>query len=777
MNPTTETTLRFTGDWPVLPVVGVALVLSLLMLVLYRREVRLHESRLAFLPALLRSVTVFLLVMALAGPVMRHVTTYRQLGRVIIAADASASMKLTDALAKSDGSSTSASSSASRWQRVERLLFEGNTPLLGKLTETQDVELSVLRGTKGQRVWWRRQQGKDTSGDMPRSFEIQPDAPVTNLDQALRDALGPVTPGTAMILLTDGQHNTGGSPEEFATAMRESGTPIFTVGFGTEIPPTDLSLIDVVAPESVFTEEQLQGSVTISDSMPPGVPAVVRIQSQSKTLWEQTFNTTGKGERRFDFFFPVRELPVPTTGEQDKTLRLLTVQIAATGDQASLEKTRANNGREVAVHLLTKKRKLLILDGRPRWETRYIHNHFDRDDRWSVKLAFDDFSADASKGAVQSAFPSTRDDLLTYDLILIGDLSPSRLKPEQIDWLVEFVEKRGGGMIFVDGSRGHVGEWEKLKSGTLLPVEMVAKQANAALVTYKWNLETDGSRLDALRLSESPSANMNLWPTLPSAHWVASVRPLPGAVTLATLRNEAKESMPAMVFRPVGAGAVLYLASDELWRWRYQVADLYHQRLWMQIASWVAAPPFQAEDKKLSLGTDHLRYASGEQAEIRVRLRNERGEMILDGQPRATLMHQGTEVATLALEPDPTHAGVYRALTPPLKPGGYEIAVAESAVAPKSDLRLTLRVDDTGNMELASLTMNRPLLESMANNSGGRFLREEQAAAELPNLLQSLDRKQTITKETILWSSWWWFGAVIVLLTIEWLLRKRLRLV
>ena len=777
MNPTTETTLRFTGDWPVVPVVAVALGLSLLMLWLYRREIRFHSSRFASVPALLRSVAVFLLVMALAGPVMRHVTTYRQLGRVIIAVDASASMKLTDAVAKTEGGGASASSNASRWQRVERLLFEGNTPLLGKLAETQDVELSVLRGTKGQRVWWRRQQGKDTSGDMPRSFEIQPDAPVTNLDQAVRDALGPVTPGTALIVLTDGQHNTGGSPEEFATAMRESGTPIFTVGFGTEIPPTDLSLIDVVAPESVFTEEQLQGSVTISDSMPPGVPAVVRIQSQSKTLWEQTFNTTGKGERRFDFFFPVRELPVPTTGEQDKTLRLLTVQIAATGDQAALEKTRANNGREVAVHLLTKKRKLLILDGRPRWETRYIGNHFDRDERWSVKLVFDDFSPDASKGAVQSVFPKTRDDLLTYDLILIGDLSPSRLKPEQIGWLVEFVEKRGGGMIFVDGSRGHVGEWAKIKSGTLLPVEMVAKQANAALVTYTWNLETDGSRLDALRLSESPSANANLWPTLPSAHWAASVRPLPGAVTLATLRNEAKESTPAMVFRPVGAGAVLYLASDELWRWRYQVADLYHQRLWMQLASWVAAPPFQAEDKKLSLGTDHLRYASGEQAEIRVRLRNERGEMILEGQPRATLMHQGAEVATLALEPDPTHAGVYRALTPPLKPGGYEIAVAENAVAPKSDLRLTLRVDDTGNMELANLTMNRALLESMANNSGGRFLREEQAAAELPNLLQSLDRKQTITKETILWSSWWWFGAVIVLLTIEWLLRKRLRLV
>lgn len=775
MNPITETTLRFTGDWPAVPVIASALGLAGLMLWLYRREIRFHPDRLSWLPAVLRSLAVFILVLALAGPVLRHETTLRQLGRVIIAADASSSMKLTDE-APGTSSRQGASGSASRWQRAERLLFEGSSPLLAKLAETQDVELTTLRGLAAQRTWWRRQQGKDTSGDMPRTFDVQPDATGTNLDQALRSALGPVTPGTAIIVLSDGQHNTAGSPEEFATAMRESAVPIFTVGFGTEVPPADLSLVDVLVPESVFVEEQLFGRLAINDSMPPGVPAIARVSSQGKTLWEKQFNADGKGERRFDFSFPVRELPAPPGGSSDKTLRLLDVQVGATGDQAALEKTRSNNAREVALHLLAKKRKLLVLDGRPRWETRYLHNHFDRDDRWSVALAFDDFSADIAKGHLQAAFPKTRDELLSYDLVVIGDLSPSRLRPEQLGWLTEFVEKRGGGMIFIDGSRNRISEWAKLNDSALVPVS-TAPAATQPPAGHTWKLEPDGERLDALRLSDSPSANALLWPTLPTARWAANARPLPGAVTLASLQNESKQSTPAMVLRPVGAGAVLYLATDELWRWRFQVADLYHQRLWMQLASWIAAPPFQVEDTKLALGTDRLRYASGEQAEIRVRLRNDRGEFVLDGQPRAFLFHQGLESATLALEPDPTHAGVYRALTPPLKPGEYEIAVAEGAAAPRADLRLSLRVDDIGNQEWASLTMNRQLLETMAQNSGGRFLREEQAATELPNLLQAMDRKQTITRETILWSSWWWFGAVVLLLTVEWLLRKKLRLV
>jgi len=252
---------------------------------------------------------------------------------------------------------------------------------------------------------------------------------------------------------------------------------------------------------------------------------------------------------------------------------------------------------------------------------------------------------------------------------------------------------------------------------------------------------------------------------------------LPGAVALAQLRGEAPASeTPGMVFRNVGAGAVLYLASDELWRWRYQVADLYHQRLWVQLASWIAAPPFQADSGRVAVGTDRFRYRAGEQAELRVRIKDAAGKLVKGGQPRAFLMLDGKEVATLEMEADPTHEGVYRALSPPLKAGQWQVAVADAPGAAKSDVRLTLRVSDASSQELSALTMNRILLESMARTTGGRFLREEQMG-DLVNLLQSVDQKQVSVRETVLWSSWWWLGAVILLLTIEWLMRRKLRLV
>jgi uncharacterized membrane protein len=587
-------------------------------------------------------------------------------------------------------------------------------------------------------------------------------------------ALGPAVAGSAIVLLSDGQHNAAGSPEEFSMALKQSAVPVFSIGFGTEIPPNDLALVDVSAPEAVFTAERVQGIVSFRDSMPANLPGTVRIESQGKLLFEQAFTTDGKGEHRMSYSFLMKDMPGAPPNQPDQNLRAFNVVIGITGDQASAEKTRANNGREVALHLLAKKRKLLILDGRARWETRYAQNHFERDERWEIKVAFDDYKT-GDDNALLKGFPKTKEDLFTYDLLVLGDVSPARLKPEHTDWINEFVEKRGGGLVMIDGSRGHLHEWSKGKAAGLVPVQWTG-DAKGIEGPLTWKLTAEAERYPALRLSDSPSANAALWPTLPAAMWSARSKASSTAVAMAVLEGPNKATTPAFVFQSIGAGAVLYLASDELWRWRYQVADLYHQRLWVQLAAWIAAPPFQAENKVIALGTDRLRYAAGEQSELRVRLRDAKGGIIADAHPRAYLIHEGQDVATLELEADPTHAGIYRAVTPPLKAGTWEVAVSEQASSARSDLRLTLRVADTGNQELSTLTMNRPLLETMSRNTGGRFLHANEAS-ELPKLLQAMDRKEVRTRETILWSSWWWLGAVIALLTIEWLMRRSLRLV
>ena len=64
------------------------------------------------------------------------------------------------------------------------------------------------------------------------------------------------------------------------------------------------------------------------------------------------------------------------------------------------------------------------------------------------------------------------------------------------------------------------------------------------------------------------------------------------------------------------------------------------------------------------------------------------------------------------------------------------------------------------------------LLRQMASGSGGSFLREEDLST-LPDLLSPLSSGRVVESDTLIWQSYWWFGAILLLLTAEWVLRKR----
>lgn len=792
--------LKFIGEWSTPVVFLTGLLLAGVMFFYYRRELRFHGPIPRFFLPGLRALAVFLIVLCLAGPTLRRETIIRQLNRILILVDSSASMSFTDQPAGTPDDTTPPTSpgtttTPSRFHRAQQALLHHPHRLIETLLQSQhqNIELFALRNHKADRIWWHRDNGKDISGALPSQI-AKPDAQLTNLDQPLRDALGPSLSNSAIILLTDGQHNSPGSPEALAVQLSNHQIPIFAIGYGQEAPPQDISLTQIIAPEAAFPNGRVEGVIHLNDHLPEGLQAVAIVSdSQQKTLSREEFSTDGSGRRQFTFSFPVSDLIGDSnatnnaTSKAQDTLRHLSARVELIGDSSSTSKDLIphNNQSNFAIHLLSQKRKVLLLDGRPRWETRYLHTHFDRDERWEITTAFDDFT-DTPNSAIQKAFPKDEKEMQNYDLVILGDLRPESLPPDKHQLLQQFVEKHGGGLIFIDGQRGHLQSWRQTSIESLIPVTWnpnpAAIQPGAQLAH---ELTPSGLNLTALSLSDTPSTNQTLWQHLPGIFWASSAKPLPDATTLVQLipanasTSTSADSIPGMVWRRYGAGSVLWLASDEYWRWRYEVADLYHQRFWMQIAAWIAAPPFIVQDDRLSLSIDRLRYHENDKAEVRIRLRDAKGNPVIhhdESTPlRAHLHRNGKLHATLQLESDPVHGGVFRAISGNLPSGEYRLTVSQNQ-QPVSDISLSFQVTDSTTQEWSNLTLNRPLLESIARTSGGRFLRESDIA-QLPALLRQADRPQLQVQESLLWSSWWWFTPILILLTAEWLLRKHWRLV
>lgn len=790
MNEGVQTSLRFVGDWPWWAGLGAALMLGAGAWMLYRRDTRAAGWWLRFLLPLLRALAVAMIVLMLAGPVLHHRRVIGQLSRLLLFVDGSKSMALTDpsmdagrkililqrlglwrgdvretALAKFDA--------LPRWQRLQALLLEGeNTKLLAKLGGNFDVRLLEISGAEARALWQPTGQESTPPTSLP-----PPDGGITNLATALKNAASTDgrTERGAVVLFSDGQHNEGESPAEVAKILGGRGLPIFTIGFGPQARPRDLAVVKIEAPDSVFFEDRIQGQITLKDDLPAGLPFEVQVRDGDKILWQQPLVSDGSNVRRVPFSFPlsetVRERLKNKAADTELTAVPLEWQVSVSAVEGDREP--GNNAATLRVRALTQKRRILILDGRARWETRYLRNMFERHEQWQVNTVIAGALADEKgfpRGEKDGQFPDAPALLQPYDLIIFGEVPRAVFKDEELRWMHDFVAARGGALVFIDGSRQHLKEYAGTPLAPLFPVEW--KTPGTREPGMKLSLSERAATLAPFALAPERTQNLETWSHLRPPHWIAGVTALPGAEVLVEAALGGKKA-PAVVMRPFGAGKVLYQAFDDSWRWRYEVGDRHHVRYWNQLANWLAELPFAVRDKLISLDAGALTYRPGDSAEIRVRLRDGQGRPVTNAAVDAVLSRDGRRVATIRLAPDDNAGGLFRGRTAALEPGSYEVAVESAAIAERdAKARTGFKVEPLETGELTQLSLNEELLRQMSAASGGEYLREEHID-RLVELLAPMSQGRVIESDTVLAQSYWWFLPIVLLLTVEWIIRKR----
>lgn len=779
-----------------------------LLLVLYREERRLVSRRTGIGLLGLRLTAAAVLVLALFEPIASR--SYRETtkGRVIVAVDVSESMatadpgrsvedrrRLAKTLRMSPGESVE---TLSRREIARRLLSVKGSPI-EPIQAAHEVEA----------VAFARESAPATLAALAESLKMagKPDDPATSstdwqpvLAGALREAEAPVL---GVVLLTDGRQNAPGDSAATADRLAARGIPVYPILIGATAPPRDAAVAAVRAPEGVYQGDMASIEATLKLDGYAGREVAVTLERPGaeplQRLVRAPEETTTSARSIVNFRVPMTEAGIIP----------MTIAIRPLDGDVRPD----NDRRTVSVQVSNDKAAVLLVDGEARWEFRYLRNALARDPQVKVEAVVF-HQPEATGVSTQTSYgttlpprpepgsaPDLTDPLGAYDVIVLGDVDPADLTTDTWARLESYVSERGGTLILSPGPRfwptlpGHETARKLLPILEPLPVAIDLGQTGpvspslppGAVVLPTGAAGADAAAWPMLQFASDPAQSRLIWAGLPRLPWALAGRPKPGATVLAMAGDESAAVIAAQAY---GLGKVLWVGTDGTWRWRYRVGDAYHHRFWGQTVRWAASGKLAAGNAFVRFGPDRPRVAEGETVRLQARI----AEGILGAGPdlliAARVFKAGTTaneatgeaVAVVPLRPVPGQPRAYEGDAPTLPLGRYVIRLDVPQLAEPlhlddggTALQSLLEVVARETSERVELAVDREPATRLAATTGGRVLADFEADA-LPPLLRSRTRQTVRTEETPLWDHPAALLLFFAIVTIEWVVRKRVGL-
>jgi hypothetical protein len=597
---------------------------------------------------------------------------------------------------------------------------------------------------------------------------LEATAPSTAIGDAIREVMTRKRgqPLAGIVLVTDGVNNSGSQPRDAAAAARQEGVPLYIYGVGITS-PRDIILQTVFAPDVTFVRDEVPVTVRVRGQGLNGESAELQLKLDDRVVATKTVTFTGDGEQ----VVPMKFTP-GSLGEFD-----LTAGIEARPD----ETVKDNNSRTQRLKVIDAKIKVLLVDQSPRWEFKYLQMMLLRDRRIDLKCVLVEGGRGISRTADSpylAGIPTRREELFKYDLIILGDVDPKVLTAQHQENLNKLVSDFGGALVVLAGKRFMPAAYRRSVLDKLLPVEFDAptlesNQDPVADKPIRLQLTSAGRASPMLRLSDKDTENANLWGQLPPIFWTAKVsRPKPAAEVLLVDPDPAKESrfgkMPVIAVQQYGLGQVMFVGTDNLWRWRKNAGDFYYTAIWGQIAQRVSIQRLLGVSKRTQLNTDRQNYMSGDRVTVYARLYTGVGfDPVQEPSVKGFFglkNGQGSRPEVI-LRPIPEQPAMYRGEFVAPVAGAYSFWVE---LDPNTQLDFNVTEP---KFEFGETAMNEGLLKDLAAATGGQFFREEDLH-KLPATISAKTERVQSPMEIELWASPLYFLLMLGVVTAEWVLRK-----
>ncbi len=686
---------------------------------------------------ILQSLLVCLLLFLLWQPALSIATLRPQQNIVAVVIDDSKSMSTAE-----DGHT-----------RKDQVLATLNSGLLNSLKSKFQVRLYRL-GDHLERI---------ESPD-----KLNASAPATHIGDGLKEVLADAAtlPIGAVVLMSDGADNSGGIDLDTISELKRQRIPIHTVGFGRERMAHDVELTDVQMPARSLVKSRLQAQVTFHQWGLKGEKARLVVRDAGKVLTSRDIVLAGDGAAQ-------TETVLFTAG--DAGVKNLQFSI----DALPQEDNKNNNALTRVLYVDNAKPRVLYMEGEPRWDYKFLRRAVEDDkniDLYSVvrttqNKLYVQVPTDAPKDELKDGFPTKVGDLFTYQGIILGSVEANYFTPAQQDLIQQFVDRRGGGLLFL-GGRAALGDggYEKPPFADLLPVHLPDSKNTFHRDAATAELTPAGRNSLITRIEDNPDANEARWKKLPYLmNFQDAGKPKPGALVLANMKV-AGTTLPLLITQNYGRGRTAVFATGGDWRWQMlqPVEDMSHELFWRQLLRWLVS------DTPTRVVTSIARpvlYDDG-RVHLRAEVRDTTFLPTSDATIQARIVGPDGGAQSVDLHPDSLEQGVYSADWDAGKAGSYvaEVTATRGQQELGRDV-ITFRRED-GVAENFHLEQNRDLLEKLSSQTGGHYYRPD-AVSRLGEDISYSDAGITVRETRDLWDMPIVFFLVLLLCCTEWVLRRR----
>jgi len=649
--------------------------------------------------------------------------------------------------------------------------------------------------------------GESKAGEDFRVRPLVADGVTTNLSRALGSLIGEDSSVGSIILLSDGQHNSSEDPLELAQRAARRDVPIYIIGIGDPTRPRNVAVDEVyvrskVRPAEPFTIEALVRGEDLDDQaivlqlieqpldpenqQPLG--AARELQTKSLQLPE------GQGRVRVNF----------EHSQVEPGLYLYRVVAASVDNEISTEDNQRNSS---PVEVIDDRVNVLLVSGGPQWDFQQVLWLLQRDPSINVSGWLQSLDPERPQEGNLSlkTLPRTLEELGEYNVVLLMDPDPTKdFDAAFMDALEQFLETKAGGLLYMAGpnyATEFLGRSTTGRINRFLPVQV----GDAEQLDFETTIAATAELMEAGVLVAEPAGldhpimsfhadrqrNAAQWAEMPNIYWtfpVATAKPATRVLLRKINPNDPSINQPILVSGRYGAGTVLYFGFNSTWRWRsVGVQAQYYDRFWIQVVRYLVESRSLQGQRRALVETDRSEYDLGDRVRVLAKVLDNQFQPLTEERLNAQVITAEGVTLPLELKKVPGQAGEYQGVFAPQSVGQFSLTMvlpdrsddlvklSDPLVQPAS-----FRVRSP-SLEAATYWLNERLLRQIAEISGGRYftLDEWNEVAEI--VPEKVSETQYESRPEPLWDQtqglrWSFFLLPVLLLTLEWSLRKKAKL-